>query len=176
MKTEDPKERYAAAFAEFLAEQLSRSMISISELSRRSGISKQLISSIARKTPHHRTNKLVLPSISTVDAIARGLGASAAEARAAAGYAAGELQLAGAEPSVGGEADPFSAALSATIATFRSLPAAERRRLLRVLIISFGDPAELGDRAFEIPTASQSKASKKDFEEVAPLTERASKP
>lgn len=139
MKTEDPKERYAAAFAEFLAEQLSRSMISISELSRRSGVSKQLISSIARKTPHHRTNKLVLPSISTVDAIARGLGAPAAEARAAAGYAAGESQPAGAESSASGKPDPFSAALGATIEAFRSLPAADRRRLLRVLVIATRD-------------------------------------
>lgn len=81
----------------------------------------------------------------TLDLLIRALSLDRAEAYRRAGF-----WPEGAPPPEEPQPDPFSAALSATIEAFRSLPASERRRLLRVLIISFGDPAELGDRAFEI--------------------------
>ena len=179
MKTDDPKQQYALTFADFLGEELSRRKMSISELARRSGVSKQLISSVIRKTLHHRTNKLVLPSIFTVDKLARALGASTAIARAAAGYAA-ENGAPSAEivtsnlprPAPSTEKEVlFNTCFKITIEAFNALSIPERKRLLKILIISYGSPEELGDKAFDI-TPLQSDLNKKDYEEVEPVMVR----
>ena len=88
LMNKDKKQQNASSFGQFLAKELESKRLTITEVSRRSGLSKQTISSIARQTPHHLTNKLILPEIGTVDKIARALGVPIATARAAAGYAA----------------------------------------------------------------------------------------
>lgn len=56
----------------------------------------------------------------------------------------------GTKPPATSEADDFDAALATTIAVFRTLPPPQRQRLLKVLMISFGNPEEFGPQAFEL--------------------------
>lgn len=82
----DQKQRNARRFAEQLRTWLNDKGFSQAELARRSGLRPQTIGQYLAQKPHHLTNRLLLPEIDTVDRIARALGVSITEARAAAGY------------------------------------------------------------------------------------------
>jgi transcriptional regulator with XRE-family HTH domain len=60
------------------------------ELALKSGVSKQVINSIERQTPHPITQAPYRPKVGTVDKLANALGGPLAEARHAAGFASDE--------------------------------------------------------------------------------------
>lgn len=91
------KQKNARRFAEQLRTWLNDKGFSQAELARRSGLRPQTIGQYLAQKPHHLTNKLLLPEIDTVDRIARALGISITEARAAAGYTHDLPQLDAAE-------------------------------------------------------------------------------
>lgn len=74
-------------FGEWLRKKRVEKHLSGVQLERLSGVSRQYISNLERNLTSDFTGKIVQPSVEKVDALAKGLGVSVAEARQAAGYA-----------------------------------------------------------------------------------------
>lgn len=74
-------------FGDWLRRKRAEARLSGPDLALRSGVSKQYISNLEKNMRQPISNELVQPSREKVDALARGLGVSVAEARLAAGYA-----------------------------------------------------------------------------------------
>lgn len=75
-----------SAFGLWLRKKRESERLSVSELARKSGVSKQYISALEQANPHILTNKQVQPGLDKVEQIAVALGADLNEARLIAGY------------------------------------------------------------------------------------------
>lgn len=136
----DQKQLNAQRFSEQLRVWLQEKGFSQAELARRSGLTPQTIGQYLARKPHHLTGKLILPEVATVDRIARALGVSITEARAAAGYtheiprfdAADKFALAFRELSPQRQADILR--IMTALAAADSSPAAEDRDPINDLI------------------------------------------
>ncbi len=83
----DVKENRAKAFGEWLRQKRKERHLTMEELGRKVGLSKQYLSVLERAEPHALTGKPVTPGIDNVDRIAAALEVDSGEARRMAGYA-----------------------------------------------------------------------------------------
>lgn len=124
----DPEITNALSFASWLSSQLELRRMSQAQLADSARVTRTTISCYAGARPDSRTGRPNVPTIQTVDKIARGLGASIAEARAAAGYASDPL--------------PQLSTLDRFTSLFRELSESRQRDILRIMT-ALQDPSHL---------------------------------
>lgn len=171
MNTDDLDAQNARNFSLWLKSQLREKGWSMTRLASEAGVSPQLISVYVGVKPDPKTLKPILPKSATVEKIAKALNVPLEDARRSVGlYESHPTPISAADLS----GEVFGRKLQELIATFNTFSLPEKRRALKVLIITFGDPADVGDQALEIsdpasfalPGSSHTDIKRRDFEEV----------